>query len=123
LTWPRSVSLIEVRRDAVNRAGRLRYRVVGRLHVEIMGYDATGELIDLGTAEDGAPAAAVATGQPVHAWRTVSPDNGAALTLEALICPLASDGITVDVLLCAVVPHYGMDELPVAHQSLRARRS
>ena len=116
-----AISLIEVRRDAANRAGRLRYRVVGSLHVEIMGHDATGELIDLGTADDGAPAAAVATGRPVHAWRTFSPANGMALTFETLICPLAADGVSVDMLLCAVAPHYHREELPVARVNRFAR--
>jgi hypothetical protein len=116
-----AISLIEVRRDAANKAGRLRYRVVGSLHVEIMGHDATGELIDLGAADEGAAAAAVATGRPVHAQRTFSPANGIALTFESLICPLAADGITVDMLLCAVAPHYGKDDLPVARVNRFAR--
>ena len=116
-----AVSLIEVRRDEANRPGRLRYRVVGSLHVEIMGHDATGELIDLGAADDGAPAAAVATGRPVHAQRTFSPANGVALTFETLICPLAADGVTVDMLLCAVAPHYRRDDLPAARVNRFAR--
>jgi hypothetical protein len=116
-----AISLIEVRRDGANRAGRLRYRVVGSLHVEIMGHDATGELIDMGAADDGAAAAAVATGRPVHAQRTFSPANGIALTFETLICPLASDGREVDMLLCVVAPHYRMNDLPAARVNRFAR--
>jgi hypothetical protein len=116
-----AISLIEVRRDGANRAGRLRYRVVGSLHVEIMGHDATGEMIDLGSAEDGATAAAVATGRPVHEQRTFSPANGVALTFESLICPLAADGKNVDMLLCAVAPHYPKDDLPAARVNRFAR--
>ncbi|WP_119300524.1 PAS domain-containing protein [Dongia deserti] len=118
-----AISLIEVRRDAANRAGRLRYRVVGSLHVEIMGRDATGELIDLSAADDGAAAAAVATGRPVHAQRTFNPANGVALMFETLICPLAADGVTVDMLLCAVAPHYQPKDLPAARVNRFARRS
>lgn len=116
-----AISLVEVQRDGRNGAGRLRYRVVGSLHVEIMGHDATGELIDLGAADDGAPAAAVATGRPVHARRTFSPANGTELTFESLICPLAADGVTVDMLLCAVAPQYRKDDLPVARVNRFAR--
>ena len=116
-----AISLIEVRRDAAERAGRLRYRVVGSLHVEIMGHDATGELIALGSADDDAAASAIATGRPVHAARTFHPANGVALTFESLICPLAADGLTVDMLLCAVAPHYRKDDLPVARVNRFAR--
>jgi hypothetical protein len=116
-----AISLIEVRRDAANKAGRLRYRVVGSLHVEIMGHDATGELIDLGSADDGAAAAAVATGRPVHAQRTFSPANGIALTFETLICPLSTDGREVDMLLCVVAPHYTPQDLPAGRVNRFAR--
>jgi hypothetical protein len=116
-----AISLIEVRRDAANRTGRLRYRVVGSLHVEIMGHDATGELIDLGAADDGAAAAAIVTGRPVHARRAFSPANGMALTFETLTCPLASNGLMVDMLLCAVAPHYTKDDLPAARVNRFAR--
>jgi hypothetical protein len=116
-----AISLIEVRRDGANRSGRLRYRVVGSLHVEIMGHDATGELIDMGSADDGAAAAAVATGRPVHAQRIFSPANGIALTFETLICPLAADGREVDMLLCVVAPHYTPKDLPAARVNRFAR--
>jgi hypothetical protein len=115
-----AISLIEIRRDAANRAGRLHYRVVGSLHVEIMGHDATGELIDLDATDDGA-AAAVATGRPVHAHRTFFPANGVALTFESLMCPLAADGRQVDMLLCAVAPHYQPKDLPAARVNRFAR--
>ncbi|HET6160168.1 MAG TPA: PAS domain-containing protein [Dongiaceae bacterium] len=116
-----AISLIEVRRDGTNRAGRLRYRVVGSLHVEIMGHDATGELIALGSGDDDVAASAMATRRPVHAERTFYPANGIALTFETLICPLAADGINVDMLLCAVAPHYRRDDLPVARVNRFAR--
>jgi hypothetical protein len=116
-----AVSLIEVRRDVMGRPGRLRYRVMGGLHVEIMGRDATGELIDLGSAENDAAAQAIATGRPVHAERKFSPANGVALTFEALVCPLSADGRTVDMLLCAVAPHYKPRDLPAARVNRFAR--
>lgn len=116
-----AVSLIEVRRDNADGAGRLRYRVMGSLHVEIMGRDATGELIDFGSADGDAAAAAIATGRPVHAERVFSPANGVALTFEALVCPLAADGRKVDMLLCAVAPHYRMNDLPAARVNRFAR--
>ena len=115
-----AVSLIEVRRDA-GGAGRLRYRVMGSLHVEIMGRDATGELIDLGSADDDAATAAIATGRPVHAERKFSPANGVALTFEALVCPLAADGRNVDMLLCAVAPRYKAKDLPAGRVNRFAR--
>lgn len=116
-----AVSLIEVRHDKMGGAGRLRYRVMGGLQVEIMGHDATGELIDLGSAENDAAAQAIATGRPVHAERAFSPANGIALTFEALVCPLAADGRNVDMLLCAVAPHYMPRDLPAARVSRFAR--
>ena len=116
-----AISLIEVRRDAANKAGRLRYRVVGSLHVEIMGHDATGELIALGSGDDDIAASAIATRRPVLAERTFHPANGVALTFETLICPLAADGINVDMLLCAVAPHYRKDDLPAARVNRFAR--
>ncbi len=116
-----AISLIEIRRDAADGAGRLRYRVMGSLHVEIMGRDATGEMIDLGSAEDDAAAAAIATGRPIHAERKFFPANGAGLTFEALVCPLASDGRDVDMLLTAVAPRYQPRDLPAARVSRFAR--
>src|SRR5215813_12157669 len=85
-----AISLIEVRRDKAGGAGRLRYRVMGSLHVEIMGRDATGELIDLGSTDDDAVTACIATGRPIHAARVFSPANGVALTFETLVCPLSA---------------------------------
>lgn len=114
------LSLIEVRRNP-GGAGRLRYRVMGSLHVEIMGHDATGEMIDLGSAESDAASAAIAIGRPVHAERTFSPANGIALTFEALVCPLAADGRSVDMLLFAVAPRYRKDDLPIARVNRFAR--
>ncbi|MGH6893130.1 MAG: PAS domain-containing protein [Dongiaceae bacterium] len=116
-----AIGLIEVRRDAADGSGRLRYRVMGSLQVEIMGRDATGELIDLGSAEDDAAAAAIATGHPIHAERKFSPANGVALAFEALVCPLAADGRTVDMLLTAVAPHYQPKDLPAGRVSRFAR--
>ena len=116
-----AVSLIEVRRDVMGGAERLRYRVMGGLHVEILGRDATGELIDLGSAESDAAAQAIATGRPIHAERKFSPANGVALTFEALVCPLAADGRRVDMLLCAVAPHYKPKDLPAARVNRFAR--
>ena len=115
-----AVSLIEVRRDPGGRPGRLRYRVMGGLHVEIMGRDATGEMIDLGAAENEAAAQAIATGRPIHAER-FHPANDVALSFEALVCPLAADGRIVDMLLCAVAPHYKVNDLPVARVNRFAR--
>lgn len=105
-----ALSLIEVKRDA--GGDRLRYRVVGSLHVEIMGRDATGEIIDLGSAEDDAASAAIATGRPIHAERRFSPANDRTLAFEALVCPLASDGRKVDMLLSVVAPRYQPKDLP-----------
>lgn len=116
-----AISLIEVRRDPANGSGRLRYRVMGSLQVEIMGRDATGEMIDLGSAEDDAAAAAIATGRPVHAERKFSPANGVALAFEALVCPLATDGRNVDMLLTAVAPRYHPNDLPAARVNPFAR--
>lgn len=116
-----AVSLIEVRHDVMGRPGRLRYRVMGGLHVEIMGRDATGELIDVGSAENDAAAQAIATGRPVLAARKFSPANGVALSFEALVCPLAADGRRVDMLLCAVAPHYKPNDLPAARVNRFAR--
>lgn len=116
-----AVSLIEVRHDVTGRPGRLRYRVMGGLHVEIMGRDATGELIDLGAADNDAASQAIATGQPILAERKFSPANGVALGFEALVCPLALDGRQVDMLLCAVAPHYKPKDLPAARVNRFAR--
>ncbi len=116
-----ALSLIEVTRDASGGAERLRYRVVGSLHVEIMGRDATGEMIDLGSAEDDAASAAIATGRPVHAMRRFSPANGRSLSFEALVCPLAADGRHVDMLLSVVAPRYQPEDLPAARVNRFAR--
>lgn len=116
-----AVSLIEVTPDPAGGAERLRYRVVGSLHVEIMGHDATGEMIDLGSAEDDAASAAIATGRPVHAERRFSPANGRSLTFEALVCPLARDGRHVDMLLSVVAPRYQPEDLPAARVNRLAR--
>ncbi len=116
-----AISLIEVRRNPADGSGRLRYRVMGSLQVEIMGRDATGEMIDLGAAEDEAASTAIATGRPVHAERMFSPANGVALAFEALVCPLATDGRNVDMLLTAVAPHYHPNDLPAARVNPFAR--
>ena len=116
-----AVSLIEVRQDNSGGTGRLRYRVMGGLHVEILGRDATGELIDLGSAENDAAQRAIATGRQIHAARKFSPANGVALTFEALVCPLAGDGRKVDMLLCAVAPHYKPKDLPAGRVNRFAR--
>ena len=116
-----AVSLIEVRRDAMGRPGRLRYRVMGGFHVEILGHDATGEMLDLGAGEHDAAAQAIATGRPIYAERTFYPANGTVLTFGTLMCPLASDGRKVDMLICAVAPHYKANDLPVARVNRFAR--
>jgi hypothetical protein len=116
-----AVSLIEVRRDAMGRPGRLRYRVMGGFHVEIMGHDATGELLDLGAGETDAAAQAIATGRPIYAERTFYPANGTVLTFGTLMCPLAADGRKVDMVICAVAPRYKVNDLPVARVNRFAR--
>jgi hypothetical protein len=116
-----AVSLIEVRRDVMGRPGRLRYRVMGGFHVEITGHDATGEMIDLGAAENDPAAQAIATGRPIYAERTFYPANGTVLTFGTLMCPLASDGRKVDMLICAVAPRYQVNDLPVARVNRFAR--
>ena len=116
-----AVSLIEVRRDADGRPGRLRYRVMGGFHVEIMGHDATGEMIDLGAGENEAAARAIATGRAIYGERSFHPANGSVLTFGTLICPLAADGREVDMLICAVAPHYKANDLPVARVNRFAR--
>lgn len=116
-----AVSLIEVRQDVMGRPGRLRYRVMGGFHVEIMGHDATGEMLDLGAGESDAAAQAIATGRPIYAERTFYPANGTVLTFGTLMCPLASDGRTVDMLICAVAPHYKANDLPVGRVNRFAR--
>ena len=116
-----AVSLIEVRRDVMGRPGRLRYRVMGGFHVEIMGHDATGELLDLGAGESDAAAQAIATGRPIYAERTFYPANGTVLTFGTLMCPLATDGRKVDMLICAVAPHYKVNDLPVGRVNRFAR--
>jgi len=116
-----AVSLIEVRRDVMGRPGRMRYRVMGGFHVEIMGHDATGEMLDLGAGESDAATQAIATGRPIYAERTFYPANGSILTFGTLMCPLATDGRTVDMLICAVAPHYKVNDLPVARVNRFAR--
>jgi hypothetical protein len=116
-----AVSLIEVRQDAMGRPGRLRYRVMGGFHVEIMGHDATGEMLDLGAGENDAASQAIATGRPIYASRTFYPANGTVLTFGTLMCPLATDGRKVDMLICAVAPHYKANDLPVARVNRFAR--
>ena len=116
-----AVSLIEVRRDVMGRPGRLRYRVMGGFHVEIMGHDATGEMLDLGAGENDAATQAIATGRPIYAERTFYPANGTVLTFGTLMCPLATDGRKVDMLICAVAPHYRANDLPVARVNRFAR--
>ena len=116
-----AVSLIEVRQDVAGRPGRLRYRVMGGFHVEIMGHDATGEMLDLGAGEHDAAAQAIATGHPIYAERTFYPANGTVLTFGTLMCPLATDGRKVDMLICAVAPHYKVNDLPVARVNRFAR--
>lgn len=114
-----AMSLIEVTRVAGGE--RLRYRVVGSLQVEIMGRDATGQMIDIGSAEDDAAAAAIATGRPIHAERRFTPANGRDLAFEALVCPLAADGSHVDMLLSVVAPHYQPEDLPATRVNRFAR--
>jgi hypothetical protein len=114
-----ALSLIEVTREGSGE--RLRYRVVGSLHVEIMGRDATGEMIDMGSAEDDAAGAAIASGRPVHAERRFSPANGRSFAFEALVCPLSRDGRRVDLLLSVVAPHYQPEDLPAARVNRFAR--
>ena len=116
-----AVSLIEVRQDVMGRPGRLRYRVMGGFHVEIMGHDATGEMLDLGAGENDAAAQAIATGRPIYGERTFYPANGTVLTFGTLMCPLASDGRKVDMLICAVAPHYKANDLPVGRVNRFAR--
>jgi hypothetical protein len=116
-----AVSLIEVRQDVMGRPGRLRYRVMGGFHVEIMGHDATGEMLVLGAGENDAAAQAIATGRPIYAERTFYPANGTVLTFGTLMCPLATDGRKVDMLICAVAPHYKANDLPVARVNRFAR--
>lgn len=116
-----AVSLIEVRQDVMGRPGRLRYRVMGGFHVEITGRDATGEMLDLGAGENDAAARAIATGRPIYAARTFFPANGTVLTFGTLMCPLATDGRKVDMLICAVAPHYTANDLPVARVNRFAR--
>jgi hypothetical protein len=116
-----AVSLIEVRQEVMGRPGRLRYRVMGGFHVEIMGHDATGEMLDLGAGENDAAAQAIATGRPIYAERTFYPANGTVLTFGTLMCPLASDGRKVDMLICAVAPHYKANDLPVGRVNRFAR--
>jgi hypothetical protein len=116
-----AVSLIEVRRDLMGRPGRLRYRVMGGFHVEIMGHDATGEMLDLGAGENDAATQAIATGRPIYAERTFYPANGTVLTFGTLMCPLATDGRKVDMLICAVAPRYKANDLPVGRVNRFAR--
>ena len=105
----------------MGRPGRLRYRVMGGFHVEIMGHDATGEMLDLGAGESDAAAQAIATGRPIYAERTFYPANGTVLTFGTLMCPLATDGRKVDMLICAVAPRYKANDLPVARVNRFAR--
>jgi len=94
---------------------------MGGFHVEIMGHDATGEMLDLGAGENDAATQAIATGRPIYAERTFYPANGTVLTFGTLMCPLATDGRKVDMLICAVAPHYRVNDLPVARVNRFAR--
>ena len=43
------------------------------------------------------------------------------LTFGTLMCPLATDGRKVVMLICAVAPHYRANDLPVARVNRFAR--
>ena len=116
-----AMSLIEVRRDAMGRPGRLRYRVMGGFHVESWATMRPANCSISAPGKNDAATQAIATGRPIYAERTFYPANGTVLTFGTLMCPLATDGRKVDMLICAVAPRYKANDLPVARVNRFAR--
>ena len=97
------VFLVDVQRSA--DGPRFRYRLLGTMLVEYMGVDATGQLVGEAfpkrqTAEiNAAYASVVATGEP-HCWDYAVPmPDREHVRYRRLMCPLASDGATIDALI------------------------
>jgi hypothetical protein len=99
-----NLSLLDVIRDPL----RFRYRVHSTNMAEWLGYDLTGKDIDMspkpgrGTEIKDHFARVVESGEPlarVHEWLG---GNHRTLKHEALVLPLASDGITIDMIMSAV---------------------
>lgn len=93
--------------DVVRGASGLRFRIrlVGTEYVEVAGQDLTGKWLDETHAPDQAReiaetyVAVVETGEP-HYWRSSLHTTGREhINYERLICPLAADGETVDMLV------------------------
>jgi hypothetical protein len=100
---------------------RFRYRLVGTCMCFALGRDPTGEWLDQSPSRgerwfEAATRyrAAAMTGTP--AWRKGPPrfEHDARFGLvETVVLPLATDGVSVDVLLCASM-FYGMNGIAVA---------
>jgi hypothetical protein len=102
------ISLLEVHRAPL----RYRFRVAGTFLVQFYKFDPTGQWYDEAFA--GRPIAgvlerfAIAAEEGVPVWRrgpaVVAPQSEWR-TVESLVLPLASDGVTVDMILGATVVH------------------
>lgn len=99
-----NLSLLDVLRDPL----RFRYRIHSTNMAQWLGFDLTGKDIDVAPdPERGAQikdhfTRVVESGEPMvrlHEWRG---GNHRTLKHEALVLPLASDGITIDMIMSAV---------------------
>ncbi len=98
-----SILLIDVVRD--HGPVRFRLRLVGTEYVERIGRDHTGQWLEEGRPASEAEAIiatydkVLATGEP-HFWRSRLHDpDRQHVVYERLLCPLADDGETIDVLV------------------------
>ncbi len=93
--------------DVFYRPFRLRYRLVGTLLVEAMGFDPTGRYLDESHPHVGATPGFFARYEQVAATGIPSRRRGKALLwrhddyreVENILLPLASDGRTVDIIM------------------------
>lgn len=95
--------------DVVGETRRLRYRLVGTEFVEVYGAEVTGLFVDE-VDFDGLRQFIIADYQKVArdhvpSWTSWSfaKGDGRWLEYERLVLPLSSDGVTVDMLLVAIV--------------------
>lgn len=98
--------LMDVTRDPF----RLRYRVIGTMHVESLGFNPTGRWLDEAHADFAETTAAreftVVAERGEHTYYRgplTFVSTKEFLEIERLTLPLARDGNTVDMLLCIVV--------------------
>lgn len=107
------LNIVEVLRDGAGDGGsgglRFRFRLVGTDHVEFNKTDFTGKTVDEvfppeAAARINATYITVIETREPHYWRTnIALPGREHIEYERLICPLAADGETVDMLIGAFV--------------------